>query len=318
MDLLNQTPFAAERFLLAGQDGRETLLVVVRATFDLGKNGARISEAQPAPNKPDVYRGKPGVSSLSAASDLAWTKPNTDVIVTGCAYTSVNARSEALVALKVGSLLKAMRVVGDRTWTRGMMGLVPSAPQPFAQLPLIYERAYGGEGCAANPVGVGFSSKRMSDAPVPNIENARSSDGPEVPWGLGPIPPHWEPRSRHAGTYDETWKQERMPLLPTDFDPRYFQAVPPDQQLPGRLAGGEEVRIGGMRPEGALQWEVPRVRLAAEVETNDGETLIPLALDTLVIDCEALTASLVWRGTFNAHERVTELGNVTVTREDRG
>ena len=70
-----------------------------------------------------------------------------------------------------------------------------------------------------------------------------------------------------------------MPLLPLDFDPRYFQVVPPHQQLPSRLSGGEEVRIAGMRPEGALQFEVPIGSALATLDTSGSlaSLLVPVS-----------------------------------------
>ena len=44
---------------------------------------------------------------------------------------------------------------------------------------------------------------------------------------FGPVGRHWEPRVRYAGTYDDRWTEDRMPLLPKDFDDRFHNAAPP-------------------------------------------------------------------------------------------
>jgi hypothetical protein len=46
------------------------------------------------------------------------------------------------------------------------------------------------------------------------------------PAGFGPIACHWQPRVGFAGTYGDAWVANRLPLLPDDFDDRFFQSAP--------------------------------------------------------------------------------------------
>ena len=48
----------------------------------------------------------------------------------------------------------------------------------------------------------------------------------------GPLGRGWPQRARYAGTYDQAWLDDHFPFLPPDFDDRYHQAAPPDQQMP--------------------------------------------------------------------------------------
>lgn len=243
MDLRNSTPFAAERFLFT-QRGLETLLVVVKATFELGP-AEKVAEQQVPVVPADTYAGDPAKTAIAEASDAAPFKPAADVLVRGHAYTQPGKRSEALVGFQLGPLRKTARVVGDRIHER----LGASAPAPFEKLPLSWERAFGGTDDSdparmarfeENPVGRGFRpahSKRPSSTLLPNIEapgepvNAPAARGSPV--GFGPIGPSWRPRMGYAGTYDDRWRVEVMPDLPADFDPRFHQCAPPDQILPG-------------------------------------------------------------------------------------
>ena len=58
-----------------------------------------------------------------------------------------------------------------------------------------------------------------------------------VPWGgyrpmgFGRPRADWTPRLTYAGTYDQTWIDDVFPFLPADFDVRYYQAAPEDQQI---------------------------------------------------------------------------------------
>ena len=51
------------------------------------------------------------------------------------------------------------------------------------------------------------------------------------------------PRVTFVGTYDERWRSERCPLLPSDFDERYHSGAHPDLIAPRpflTLSGAED------------------------------------------------------------------------------
>ena len=58
-----------------------------------------------------------------------------------------------------------------------------------------------------------------------------------VPWGdyrpmgFGPGRPRLDAPLSYAGTYDQNWLDNVFPFLPADFDERYYQAAPEDQQI---------------------------------------------------------------------------------------
>src|SRR5262249_1683672 len=151
-----------------------------------------------------------------------------------------------------------------------------------------YERAYGGADLKAddpkkhdwdrrNPVGTGFAvaPEHLVGEKVPNIEDPRDSNRTwrerPRPAGFGPIPADWMPRVKWAGTYDERWQKERLPLLPEDFDDRFYLCAPEDQQAPHFLKGDEEVRLRNLTPEGSLRFRLPRVALGFSTRFSGGE-----------------------------------------------
>ena len=106
---------------------------------------------------------------------------------------------------------------------------------PFESVPVKWELAYGGADYTdpkspleehRNPVGTGLvrDASELLHRPAPQIEDPRdlitSAHSRPAPAGLGPIARHWAPRRAYAGTYDEAWKRERMPLAPLDLDGR--------------------------------------------------------------------------------------------------
>jgi hypothetical protein len=171
------------------------------------------------------------------------------------------------VTLRAGSIDKTLVVVGDRSFHRTPHGVVPAAPAPFVEMPIVYERTFGGtdpqHGAMHrephNPVGVGFAlqPEALVGTAAPNIAYPSAA---RTPAGLGAIAPNWQPRLALAGTYDATWREERMPLCPLDFDVHYFHAAPEDQRVPGYLREGTPIEVLGMTPEGALRFKLPKVR----------------------------------------------------------
>jgi hypothetical protein len=188
-------------------------------------------------------------------------------------------------------------------------------------MPLSWRNAYGGADPAdaanwyePNPAGKGFSANplALTGRPAPNIElphapvSART-DRPD-PAGLGPIPGHWPQRRRYGGTYDKAWEEERLPLLPLDFDPRFHQQAPADQQVEGFLRGGEPVLLEGMHPRGRLRFDLPRVSLAFETEFDDlTEVQHQAHLHTVLLEPDLPAVSLVWHTHLECHSRVTLL-----------
>jgi len=324
----NRTPFAAERAWVRDRNGAEIWLVAVRCAFDIAPDRATmISEEQTPPVLAPEYVGEPGRSSLRFDTDLSRTKVATDVILHGHAHAPGGRMVKELeVGLMVGPVRKFLRVTGDRRWRIGATGMSMSNPAPFAKIPLVYERAYGGADAFAcddarpawdmrNPVGCGYALKEsnLEGVPAPNIEYPQFSvekwDDRPPPAGFGPVSSHWQPRASFAGTYDEQWMKSRMPLPPEDFDDRFFQCAPADQQAPGFLSGGEPVFLRNLSPGGDLRFHVPRVIIGFETEFYDGARVThkPPRLHTIVLEPDFPRISLVWHTALPCHSRVRGL-----------
>lgn len=333
MELVNETPFRAERVVLADPEGRDLLVVIVKATFRL--NGSRppsIADDQVPIQMADTFHGDPGESSVRYESDICPFKPGTDVVLLGHAYAPRGRLPFVDVSLTVGPLKRVRRVFGDRTWKKGFGGPVIPPPQPFERIPLVWERAFGGKDQSApgpedhetedrNPMGTGLLARKStldcSEVALPNMEDPAAlisgrNDRP-APVGFGFIGRHWKPRVAYAGTYDASWEEERGPLLPEDFDPRYYNGAHPDLVLPGRLAGEEPVDLQNASPEGRLRFSLPRVDLRVVSVSNTWEpTDVEMSADTLVLEPDESRMTIVWRGSQPAHGRLTKIAMVKV------
>jgi hypothetical protein len=306
--LINRTPYAAERFFARDVDGAEVWIVAVKGTFRIGDGGATEVAAEQAPVTlvPEHF-GAPTRSSLRSDTDLVLTKPGTDVLVCGAAHAPRGkpaARVE--VGLRCGPIAKRLLVHGDRTYRRGVVDVAPSEPEPFVTMPIRYERAFGGIDPVSgareprNPVGIGFAeaAARLVGTPAPNVEApgapiASWKDRP-APAGFGPVARTWAPRLAFAGTYDRAWQEERAPLVPADFDPRFYLSAPVDQQVPAYLREGTPVELLNLTPDGLLRFDLPRVRPC--FRTYFGRDIVEHRprLHTMLVVPEERRVSLVW------------------------
>lgn len=317
LQLKNSTPFQASLQIFPNKEGLETLYLVAKATFDIGSQ-PRLSERQLPIYEADEYWGEPDVSSLKATSEFHIEKTATDILLFGLACAKHQAPTRYLdLTMKVGAILKTARVYGQREWQGGKL----SAPAPFANMPLTWERSYGGvkrengkviAGCTQNPVGLGFSGETTNGMLAPNIESLNNQREIQ-PVGFGPVAPHWHPRVQFAGTYDERWQVERAPYLPLDFHPRFLNLAPEDQIYPGFLSGGEAIFLDGFHPDGPLSFTLPYVSLAGKIQTGSGVIPCEFNIETLALYPNQKQYSLTWRAAASCPKNLADIRQTLVS-----
>lgn len=330
----NQTPFAAERSWVRDRDGAEVWIVAVKAAFAIGPEGtlALAPEQVEVTHVPE-YHGEPGLSSLKYEADLLPAGPTTDVLLLGRAYAPGGKPARQVDAtMRVGDVAKTVRVFGDRRWQPGILGPSLSDPEPFDAMPIVYERAFGGEDLASdnpkkrgaerrNPVGAGFAveSDRLIGRPAANVEDPRapisSWSQRHAPAGFGPIAGTWSPRVERAGTYDARWERERLPLLPEDFRERYYQAAPDDQQTAAPLRGGEEVELINLTPSGRLAFRLPRVALGFATDFGDEVVTHRGRLARVILEPDLGRLLMLWQANLTCHAKVLKLRETVITRK---
>jgi hypothetical protein len=335
----NGTPHACEHLFLRDEEGRMVLVVLVQATFDLiGPTSAVLAEKPvPVSLTGELWGADASVSSYRVEPAFAFFKPSTDVVLVGHAQSGGRPATELQVTFRVGPVGRTLRVLGDRTWLKSGDFIAPSRPQPFERMPLVYERAFGGWDRTPpdprdhtfeprNPVGTGFRAPgaRFEDGMrLPNIEDPGDpvlQHGRAVaPAGVGFTSPDWQPRAALAGTYDDPWTTSRCPLLPKDFDRRFFQGASAGLIAPEYLLGNEPVLVENASPLGRLSFRLPgvatptcRVALARRQDARPA-----LQLDTVIVDTDADRVVMSYRAHLPLHDGPHDVLSIAVEDQVR-
>jgi len=312
----NLTPFAFEPVFIADEDMRPVVVAVIKATFRFDLEGV-VSFADE--QVPVNLAGEPSCDAPIASSkyepEVALSKLATDVALIGHAHPPGSGATQVDVGIKVGPLQKVARVFGDRFWTWTKTGVALSRTAPLAPVPLVWENAFGGRDETnstperalfepRNPVGTGFGKPLNKDGDrlrLPNIEDPKhliTGYGTVVaPCGFGFTSPNWQPRAAFAGTYDERWNATRKPMLPVDFDRRFFTAAAPGLVAPGYLRGDEEVVVLNTTSVSRLAFQLPAVPAPqCRVVLRGGrETILRTNLDTVIVNTDEQLLMLLWR-----------------------
>ena len=337
MELINSTRMVAGYTMGIEPSGRELLVVVVKGTFRIpAEPGARLQlhEEQLPLRVSDVFFGEPGRSAPKYEIDFAPRKRCCDVLLNGHGFAPGGRPIErGSVALSIGGWSKSFAVVGDRAWYLAGRPRATS-PTPFTKIPISYDHAFGGSDLRhedpgrhaafrPNPSGRGFHKHLVNDwiegAALPNTEElgneVKRPDGAYRPMSFGPLGRHWEPRYQYAGTYDRHWLDEVAPLLPDDFDERYYQAAPPDQQL--TLPVGEQpVSLINLTADGRRHFMLPHFEAPIHVLPKRGpREELTAPLDTIVIEPDLERVTLTWRSARPLRDSLFEISQVLVGRK---
>lgn len=331
MELINTTGMGAAYTQGVEPSGREWLVVVVKGTFGIPEQGqvARLHPVQMPMITADTFTSEPGFSAPVQEVDFALRKPRCDILLTGSAWAPHGEPVErVLVGARIGAWQKAFAVVGNRRWS-GVSGTRASGPQPFVQMPISYDLAFGGldtqhedpaehGAYMRNPVGRGWhrrlEARYVDGTPLPNTEEidrpVTAPDGPYLPMAFGPLGRGWSPRLPLAGTYDQDWIDNVFPFLPADFQDGYYQAAPADQQIDYPV-GMLDVALANLAPQGQLRFKLPCKEMPVTFfRRRGGHEEVRAALDTIAIDTNQGLVTLAWRASIPLKKNIFEISNV--------
>jgi hypothetical protein len=142
---------------------------VVKFTIAMGANG----KTAPAPAEPLYWdiRDEKLKPRVKAGSDYWARKELTDFVVKGSAFAPDGKPTKSMqVSAQIGAATKKIQVFGKRMveWAGGEVAWVPP-PEPFSEMPLVYENAYGG---------IDFRVRPWKPAETPGYPWGREVDSP--------------------------------------------------------------------------------------------------------------------------------------------
>lgn len=329
MDFINPTRLPAAWTLGFDRDGRELLVVVVKATFTIPESGSdpRLAEEQSKLIEADEFTAEPGLSAPLRETDFAHRKPFCDILLNGSAYAPGGRPvRQAIVTAKVGAFTKAFVVKGPRLWQRRLLGVVAGDPEPFAKVSISYDVAYGGIDASggairtflSNPVGRGYApnANDIDSRPLPHTEEIgnpiTAPTGNYQPMSLGPIGRSWSPRAGFAGTYDQRWLDEEAPFWPRDFDPRYFQGAPVDQQIQ-YPRGGEDVVLQNLTASGSVRFRLPSLYVPLLLIPHlDEDKQVDPVVDTIAFEPDQARFAMTLRATIPMRRSCFDIKEIIV------
>lgn len=334
MELVKQIVGDAGWCLGFQPDGRELLVVASKVTFDLPPDGLEptVAKEQVLLTKADEFTGAPGQSAARYESDYAHRKPFCDVLVNGSAYAPHGEPAKRItVGLYVGPIQKRFQVIGSRFWDKFLFWMVPTPIEPFTKQAISYDCAYGGtdksernpdkvKTYVQNPVGVGYypltGGKGLVGKRLPNTceigRVATSRKGNYRPMSYSPAGRNFKWRIPFAGTYDKKWLAERVPFFPEDFDYRYFQCAPHDQQMP-HPKGGEQIGLENLTPDGMRRFRLPQMPMPVLFIPHRGEVKQQDAvIDTILLEPDKNRFMLTWRTALPMKKSCFEIRQIVV------
>ncbi len=295
------------------------LTAVFKASYQFDETG-QLSPIEGAPPlvEADEHQGDALTSSLKAVNEIMPFKEGSEFYLYGTAYPE----REGLIAMEVGVGIlftdqtkwkKVLRVFGKRNWKKTMVNYIhDDNPQPVEEIPLSYEYAFGGtnqqddeDAYAANPCGIGYNSdqRNLLTDELPRIESSpgfmTSPMQKPTPAGFGPLPVFWEPRVSDTGEpVEDPTTQGGCPY--SKSTKRCVHNVAPyDQRFKKTFKGGEVIHlralVAGVSHQKAIQIVLPELKPQLYTIINNEAELLSPVCDTVVINTDERTVSMVYR-----------------------
>jgi hypothetical protein len=298
MEIVNQTNYHIAWIAGKKDHPADSLTLCVKATFQLVPDAAALP-AETQMLMGDIYIDDDINKGLTYDSDFAYFKENADLLLKGTCYTpEAIPVPKCSVCFAVAGTQKTLKVYGTRYVSPGLLGDSASSAEPFTSMPLSHENTYGGAGYQKNAVGKGRDKDENGLTWWPNVVDPNLGD--KEPAGFGPINRISSQRTSKLGNYGGDYMEKRWPWFAEDFDWAYFNAATEDMQYSGYLTGDETLFMENLHPSiseyrSQLPGITPRCFLQ-EHEGGEDFREVEMNLDTLYVNMDSETVSLVWRG----------------------
>ena len=145
---MTRVPARPQYDAVVGLDPRPGLepgfaFALVKLTYEI--KGAAAVLSQPEPLLFDFWSDETLEPRFPPGSDYWLDKQYSDVVIRGSAFAPAGRPTPSMfVSAQIGRTTKRIAVFGKRQVEWGRGGPRPSRPEPFVEMPLLYQNAYGG------------------------------------------------------------------------------------------------------------------------------------------------------------------------------
>jgi len=311
--------------------GRDVAVVVAKLAFRVSPEGRAAIAFRPV----RFGESTDGHGGLKFPAELVDVKSGTDVGLVGHAHPPRGKQViQSMAWVQVGGSRKVVNVLGPRRFTADFKGAIVPGPSQLLEepVPLRFDHCWGGYDSGMhehahghvhgqpttwasepfNPAGRGFIAqttdpKSLLGKPAWVLEPV--NDGRAAPTKPGqianlvhrshgcfaPIPEHFEPRRKLAGTYDAEWAKKRAPVRPKDFDVAHNSWAVPELRFATPITTDTPFEIAGVIPEGVWRFKLPAYGMEFE-STTYGESVTHAShLDSVLIDADERVVELTFR-----------------------
>lgn len=298
----DHSPFSSAGTFQRDHEARSLWGVWLRAGFELRDDRPPLFATRQEPVRTGpVYVEDDPSQPLIADADVCLPKPGVDLVIHADGYAPSGQHARPFpVAVGLGGWSHQLQVLPPLVWHRGEPVLDRSAtPGP---VPLDWSTAWGGPGVDRNPLGVGaYDGKREAEGqPLPRLVAADARPEREMdPVSFAPVPPSWPQRRALGGTYDGVWQRKRAPLLPSDLDPRHWQAAPPQLVLERNgtmraISQGTPLILRNVTSKGQTQTLLPDLSFDMAVRFRGAWHQVSPELQSIQLDLRAGTLAMVY------------------------
>jgi hypothetical protein len=273
--------------LLCRGGGASKLVVIAKAAFSMESTPMDPAAAPPLHLQDAHYRNRP-MARVVAPSDMVPGRSRVDVTLDG------TARAPAGDPITEMAVRLTVRQDGEAVIDKPLLVVASEGedgPIPFSSMPIAYERAPIGRAPFVTPIGL------MDDDAAPNVIDPND---PERAAGYGPIGESWPSRRKLLRPEHKAILNEPVMDVPDDFDWRYFQAAPLDQQI-DHLAPNAAITIVGFHPDelrvAAQLPDAEAVGVIFGLDASNPKRPTPLSFraDSLHIHADKRRCVVTWR-----------------------
>ena len=303
MELTNHTPYPAQLFrtIVDANDNIIAAAIMARVSFDCSETDAIVS-----PNQEWPVSKKPWDSPYGPmADDNIFMRGGIDLFIFGSAKAPAGKPTTQMTvrAFVNNRLINAIEVFGNRTWDVGFFGTSIQRPEPFTEMPLTLNNAYGGHDewdglnipFPNNAFGKGFiwEKQNIHGKPLPNLEDPTNlirnwNDQPD-PVGFSSIP-MCELKAR--GNIEKN----KYGVI-TSILPKFYNAAFPSMII-DKIKPGDVIKIEGVTANGSYEFKVPSLKVSAKIEMGDVVDEKPMLIDQVGIIPDKKQAFISYRFPF--------------------